>query len=296
MDKKRYAITGDFNSWLSFAQSQPVLTLEEEREAAIAWREHGCQAARDKLILSHLKIACRITLKNRGYGLPLEDILSEAQTGLAMAVDRFDVDKGFRFSSYARWWITAAINEYVIRSWSIVKISNTGAQKKLFFGLRRAKAQINAMSDSDMTDDQVRQISKMMDVSEEEVISMNRRLMGEVSLNTQIGSPDGIGPGNELIDTIEDEATLNPEEAYANKEEQTIRQQALDVALSSLTDRERIIVEKRVLSDDPVTFNVLAEEFNVSRERIRQIETRALEKLQKIVVSESAKIVEHVYS
>jgi len=257
----------------------PMLEPQEEYMLAKRWREHGDRAAAHKLVTSHLRLVAKIAMGYRGYGLPIAEVISEGNVGLMQAVKRFEPEKGFRLATYAMWWIKAAIQEYILRSWSLVKMGTTANQKKLFFNLRKAKSRISALDEGDMHPDQVKLIAKRLGVTEQDVIDMNRRLSGDASLNAPIREDGDSGEWQDwLIDDRESqEATL------AASEEMDNRRAALSDALEVLNDRERRIFEARRLTDEPVTLEDLAVEFGVSRERVRQIEVRAFEKVQKAV-------------
>jgi RNA polymerase sigma-32 factor len=256
-----------------------MLEPQEEYMLAKRWRQHGDRDAAQKLITSHLRLAAKIAMGYRGYGMPISEVISEGNVGLMQAVKRFEPDKGFRLATYAMWWIRAAIQEYILRSWSLVKIGTTANQKKLFFNLRKAKSKISALEGGDLRPDQVQQIAKGLGVSEREVVDMNRRLGGDVSLNTPIRED---GESGEWQDWLVDESATQ-ESSLAQHEEFDNRRKALSEALSVLDARERRIFEARRLADDPITLEGLAVEFGVSRERVRQIEVRAFEKVQKAV-------------
>jgi RNA polymerase sigma-32 factor len=262
----------------------PMLEPQEEYMLAKRWREHGDREAAHKLVTSHLRLVAKIAMGYRGYGLPISEVISEGNVGLMQAVKRFEPDKGFRLATYAMWWIKAAIQEYILRSWSLVKMGTTANQKKLFFNLRKAKSKISALSDGDLRPEQVSTIAKRLGVSESDVIEMNRRLGGEASLNAPIRDD---GESGEWQDWLADESD-DQETVIAEREELDNRKRALTDALSVLNDRERRIFEARRLSENPVTLEELAEEFGVSRERVRQIEVRAFEKVQEAVKSRVA--------
>jgi RNA polymerase sigma-32 factor len=258
----------------------PMLEPGEEYMLAKRWQEHQDSEAAHKLVTSHLRLVTRIAMGYRGYGLPIGEVISEGNVGLMQAVKRFDPDKGFRLATYAMWWIRASIQEYILRSWSLVKMGTTAAQKKLFFNLRRMKGQIKALEDGDLRPDQVKQIATKLGVPEEDVISMNRRLGGDASLNAPVrASEEGSG---EWQDWLVDE-TPDQEERLAESEELSQRRAYLAGALAALNDREKRIFEARRLAEDPATLEDLSAEFGVSRERIRQIEVRAFEKVQAAV-------------
>ncbi len=265
--------------YLSEIRKFPMLEPEEEFMLAKAWVDHGDRDAAHQLVTSHLRLAAKIAMGYRGYGLPVAEIISEANVGLMQAVKRFDPDKGFRLATYAMWWIRASIQEYILRSWSMVKLGTTAAQKKLFFNLRKAKGKIGALEDGDMRPEQVKRIARDLSVSESEVISMNRRLSGggDSSLNAPLrGDADGSSEWQDwLADDDADQAA-----AYAESQELDTRRDLLIEAMSELNERERHILTERRLKDEPVTLEDLSQVYNVSRERIRQIEVRAFEKLQ----------------
>jgi RNA polymerase sigma-32 factor len=264
----------------------PMLEPQEEYMLAKSWREHGDRTAAHKLVTSHLRLVAKIAMGYRGYGLPISEVISEGNVGLMQAVKRFEPEKGFRLATYAMWWVKAAIQEYILRSWSLVKMGTTANQKKLFFNLRKAKSKISALEDGDMHPDQVKTIAKRLGVPEQDVIDMNRRLSGDASLNAPIRAD---GDSGEWQDWLVDE-TSSQEAKLAESEEYDNRRQALSDALTVLNDRERRIFEARRLADNPVTLEDLAEEFGVSRERVRQIEVRAFEKIQKAVKNRIAAI------
>jgi RNA polymerase sigma-32 factor len=260
----------------------PMLEPQEEYMLAKRWREHSDADAAQRLVTSHLRLVAKIAMKYRGYGLSIAEVISEGNVGLMRAVKRFDPDRGFRLTTYAIWWIRASIQEFVLRSWSLVRMGTTANQKKLFFNLRKAKSRISALEEGDMRRDQVEIIATRLGVPAQEVIDMNSRLGGDVSLNVPIGND---GDSSEWQDWLVDE-TPSPERVLAESEEFDERHKALTAALSVLAaGRERRIFEARRLSEEPVTLEDLAEEFGVSRERVRQIEVRAFEKVQKAVMS-----------
>jgi RNA polymerase sigma-32 factor len=262
----------------------PMLEPQEEYMLAKRWREHGDRDAAHKLVTSHLRLVAKIAMGYRGYGLPISEVISEGNVGLMQAVKRFEPEKGFRLATYAMWWIKAAIQEYILRSWSLVKMGTTANQKKLFFNLRKAKSKISALEEGDLRPDQVKLIAKRLGVTEQDVVDMNRRLGGDVSLNAPIREE---GDSGEWQDWLVDESA-SQEARMAESEESENRRKALGEALSVLNERERRIFEARRLADDPITLEELAEEFGVSRERVRQIEVRAFEKVQKAVKSRVA--------
>jgi RNA polymerase sigma-32 factor len=257
----------------------PMLEPGEEFMLAKRWQEHEDSDAAEKLVTSHLRLVARIAMGYRGYGLPIGEVISEGNVGLMQAVKRFDPDKGFRLATYAMWWIRASIQEYILRSWSLVKMGTTAAQKKLFFNLRRAKSQLRALDEGDLHPDHVQTIARKLGVSETDVVSMNRRLGGDSSLNAPVRADTEAG---EWQDWLVDDAP-SQEDQLAETQELDQRRGYLSDALSSLNDRERRIFEARRLTDSPITLEDLSTEFGVSRERIRQIEVRAFEKVQKAV-------------
>jgi len=257
----------------------PMLEPHDEYMLAKRWREHGDREAAHKLVTSHLRLVAKIAMGYRGYGLPISEVVSEGNVGLMQAVKRFEPEKGFRLATYAMWWIKAAIQEYILRSWSLVKMGTTANQKKLFFNLRKAKSRISALEEGDLRPDQVQIIAKRLGVTEQDVIDMNRRLGGDASLNTPIREE---GDAGEWQDWLVDDK-VSQETILADTEELDNRKKALTDALSVLNDRERRIFEARRLAEEPVTLEDLAAEFQVSRERVRQIEVRAFEKVQKAV-------------
>ncbi len=272
---------GGLSRYLTEIRKFPMLEPQEEFMLAKRWREHEDSAAAHKLVTSHLRLVAKIAMGYRGYGLPISEVISEGNVGLMQAVKRFEPDKGFRLATYAMWWIKASIQEYILRSWSLVKMGTTAAQKKLFFNLRKAKSQISALEEGDLRPDQVKVIATKLGVTEQDVIDMNRRLGGDSSLNSPIrGDVDG---GGEWQDWLADDSD-SQESILVEHEEMDNRRSALTNALSVLNDRERRIFEARRLSDDPMTLEDLATEFGVSRERVRQIEVRAFEKVQKAVI------------
>jgi RNA polymerase sigma-32 factor len=265
--------------YLAEIRKFPMLEPEEEYMLARAWVDHGDKEAAHKLVTSHLRLAAKIAMGYRGYGLPTAEVISEANVGLMQAVKRFDPDKGFRLATYAMWWIRASIQEYILRSWSLVKMGTTAAQKKLFFNLRKAKNKIGAIEEGELRPENVAKIAHDLNVSEEEVITMNRRLAGgDASLNAQIKG-DGESTA-EWQDWLEDE-DADQATAYAERDEIEGRRALLLEAMKGLNERERHILTERRLKDEPVTLEELSQVYNVSRERIRQIEVRAFEKLQK---------------
>ena len=265
------------NRYMQEIRKFPLLEPEEEYMLAKAWVDRQDSASAHKLVTSHLRLAAKIAMGYRGYGLPQAEVISEANVGLMQAVKRFDPERGFRLATYAMWWIRASIQEYILRSWSLVKLGTTSAQKKLFFNLRKAKAKLGALEEGDLRPENVAQIAKDLSVTEDEVIAMNRRMAGaDASLNATVGSEDG---GAQWQDWLEDENS-DQAEAYAESDELLIRRALLVKAMSVLNDREKEILMQRRLADEPVTLETLSEKHSVSRERIRQIEVRAFEKLQ----------------
>jgi RNA polymerase sigma-32 factor len=257
----------------------PMLEPQEEYMLAKRWREHDDRPAAHRLVTSHLRLVAKISMGYRGYGLPISEVISEGNVGLMQAVKRFEPEKGFRLATYAMWWIKAAIQEYILRSWSLVKMGTTANQKKLFFNLRKAKSKISALEEGDLRPDQVQLIAKRLGVAEQDVVDMNRRLGGDMSLNSPIRED---GDSGEWQDWLVDESS-SQESRLVESEESNNRHMALGNALKVLNERERRIFEARRLADDPITLEDLADEFGVSRERVRQIEVRAFEKVQKAV-------------
>ena len=259
----------------------PMLAPNEEYMLAKRWQQHEDSDAAEKLVTSHLRLVARIAMGYRGYGLPIGEVISEGNVGLMQAVKRFDPEKGFRLATYAMWWIRASLQEYILRSWSLVKMGTTAAQKKLFFNLRRAKSQLQALDDGDLRPEHVKAIATKLGVPEEDVVSMNRRLGGDASLNAPIRAESESG---EWQDWLVDD-TPTQEDRLVEDEELQRRKSYLSSALSVLNDRERRVFEQRRLAEEPATLEELSAEFGVSRERIRQIEVRAFEKVQKAVTS-----------
>jgi len=269
---------GGLSRYLSEIRKFPMLAKDEEFMLAKAWQEHEDPEAAHRLVTSHLRLVAKIAMGYRGYGLPIGEVISEGNVGLMQAVKKFDPDRGFRLATYAMWWIRASIQEYILRSWSLVKMGTTAAQKKLFFNLRKAKSEISALQEGDMHPDQVSTIATKLGVLNEEVISMNRRLSGgDASLN----SPMRADGESEWQDWLVDDTTPSQETVVADTQEKTLRMGLLEEAMTELTDRERHILTERRLKDDPTTLEDLAGQYGVSRERVRQIEVRAFEKLQK---------------
>lgn len=266
------------NRYMQDIRKFPLLEPEEEYMLAKRWVDHQDAAAAHKMVTSHLRLAAKIAMGYRGYGLPQAEVISEANVGLMQAVKRFDPEKGFRLATYAMWWIRASIQEYILRSWSLVKLGTTSAQKKLFFNLRKAKAKVGALEEGDLRPENVARIATDLNVTEAEVIDMNRRLSGsDASLNATVGS-DG-DSSTQWQDWLEDEDS-DQAEAYEEKDELDTRRALLAQALSVLNDREKDVLMQRRLADEPVTLEDLSASYGVSRERIRQIEVRAFEKLQ----------------
>lgn len=273
----------DLNKYLQEIRKFPLLTPEEEINFSKKWKENGDVEAAHHLVTSHLRLVAKIAMGYRGYGLPLNELISEGNVGMLQAVRRFDPDRGFRLATYAIWWIRAAIQEYILHSWSLVKMGTTAAQKKLFFNLRRIKGQIQAFNEGDIEPEQLQKIATTLGVTEDEVLQMDRRLSSvDHSLNSTIGDDqDGGEWQNMLVDETE-----NQEVNYAKAEEFSDRQTLLRNAMKDLNDRERYILTERRLNEEPVTLEELSKKYNISRERVRQIEVRAFEKLQKAMKSE----------
>ena len=272
------ASDGGLARYLNEIKRFPMLEPQQEYMLAKRWKEHGDRDAAHKLVTSHLRLVAKIAMGYRGYGLPINEVVSEGNIGLMQAVKRFEPEKGFRLATYAMWWIRAAIQEYVLRSWSLVKMGTTANQKKLFFNLRKAKSKIFALSEGDLRPEQVALIAKRLGVQESEVVDMNRRLSGDASLNTPMREDGDSQWQDWLVDEAQDiEARLADDEELDN------RKKVLREALAVLNERERTIFERRRLVDEPVTLEELAAEFGVSRERVRQIEVRAFEKVQAFV-------------
>ncbi|MDR3470476.1 MAG: RNA polymerase sigma factor RpoH [Devosia sp.] len=267
---------GGLSRYLQEIRKFPMLEPDEEFMLAKRYKEHTDPAAAQKLITSHLRLVAKIAMGYRGYGLPVSEVISEGNVGLMHAVKRFEPDKGFRLATYAMWWIRAAIQEYVLRSWSLVKIGTTAAQKRLFFNLRKVKGQIAALDDGNLHPEQIKQIATTLSVSEADVVSMNQRLGGDASLNAPMRADEG---SSEWQDWLVDE-TPDQETTLGNSEEYNERMVLLNNAMGDLNDREKAIFQARRLKENPATLEELAQEYNVSRERIRQIEVRAFEKVQ----------------
>ena len=282
------ALAGDLGltRYLTEIRKFPLLEPQQEYMLAKRFREHDDSKAAHKLVTSHLRLVAKIAMGYRGYGLPIGEVVSEGNVGLMQAVKKFEPDRGFRLATYAMWWIKASIQEYVLRSWSLVKMGTTANQKKLFFNLRKAKSQIQALGEGDLRPDQVAVIATKLGVHEREVVEMNRRLSGDSSLNAPLREDGDSGDWQDFLVDGGDTADV----IVADSEERDNRATALSGALSTLNPRERRIIEARRLMDDPITLEDLAKEFNVSRERVRQIEVRAFEKLQDCVVRNLAAI------
>ena len=274
---------GGLSVYLAQIKKFPMLDAEEEYMLAKNWKENGNLKAAHKLVTSHLRLVAKIAMGYRGYGLPVNELISEGNIGLMQAVKKFDPDKGFRLATYAMWWIKASIQEYVLRSWSLVKMGTTTAQKKLFFNLKKLKNQIAPGQDGDLKDEQVNEISKRLDVESHEVVNMNRRMMGqEKSLNDPIKS----GETDEWQDWLVDDS-LDQELVISQKQEYDDKKELLDSAMKILNEREKKIIIARRLSEEPKTLEELSKTYKISRERIRQIETKAFEKLQKSMINAS---------
>ncbi len=267
---------GGLSRYLTEIRKFPLLDPQEEYMFAKAWREHEDPEAARRLVTSHLRLVAKIAMGYRGYGLPLSEVVAEGNVGLMQAVKRFEPDKGFRLATYAMWWIRAAIQEYILRSWSLVKMGTTAAQKKLFFNLRKAKNKISAIEEGDLTPEHTKEIARQLAVPEEEVTNMNRRLSGG---DSSLNAPMRADSESEWQDWLADD-TLDQETRLAEAEELSERHNLLADAMSELTERERDIIEARRLRDEPATLEELSQKYGVSRERVRQIEVRAFEKLQ----------------
>jgi RNA polymerase sigma-32 factor len=270
---------GGLSRYLVEIRKFPLLTASEEDTYARRWREHGDREAAYRLVTSHLRLAAKIAMKYRHYGLPIADLVSEANLGLMQAVKRFEPERGFRLATYAMWWIKASVQEYVLRSWSLVKMGTTAAQKKLFFNLRRLKSRISALQETDLGVDQVNYVAEQLKVAPPEVIEMDRRLRGDISLNVPISDEETTEDWqNRLVDPSPD-----PERQLVDMDDYGRREAALSEALELLSARERTILKARMLADEPKTLDELARQFRVSRERIRQIEQRAFQRLRETV-------------
>jgi RNA polymerase sigma-32 factor len=273
---------GGLSRYLTEIRKFPMLAKDEEFMLGKAWREHEDPEAAHRLVTSHLRLVAKIAMGYRGYGLPIGEVISEGNVGLMQAVKKFEPDKGFRLATYAMWWIRASIQEYILRSWSLVKMGTTASQKKLFFNLRKAKSAISAFQEGDLHPDQVDIIATKLGVQKDEVVSMNRRLSGpDASLN----APMRVDGESEWQDWLEDTSAVSQETQVAESEERTQRMSLLEAAMIDLSDRERHILTERRLKDDPTTLEDLASQYGVSRERVRQIEVRAFEKLQKAMLA-----------
>ena len=267
---------GGLSAYLEQIKKFPMLAAEEEYMLAKNWKENGNVKAAEKLVTSHLRLVAKIAMGYKGYGLPVNEMISEGNVGLMQAVKKFEPEKGFRLATYAMWWIRASIQEYVLRSWSLVKIGTTTAQKKLFFNLKKIKNKIAPQSEGDLRDEHVNEIADKLDVSKSEVISMNRRLSGkEFSLNAQVGED-----GDEWQDWLVDKE-LDHDLKFAQQEEMQNRKELLNDSINILNDREKEILYSRRLNDEPTTLEDLSQKYKISRERIRQIENKAFEKIQK---------------
>ena len=277
---------GSLSSYLERIKKYPMLEAEEEYMLAKSWKERGNLKAAHKLVTSHLRLVAKVAMGYRGYGLPVSDLVSEGNIGLMQAVRKFDPDKGFRLATYAIWWVKAAMQEYIIRSWSLVKMGTTTAQKKLFFNLKKLRNQISPLAQGDLKTEHVDEIAKRLDVKKEEVISMNRRMQGsDKSLNTPINNVEGEESG-EWQDWIVDK-NLDQELLLSQKQEMEKRKKLMDGSISILNEREKEILKARRLSEDKVTLDDLSKKYKISRERIRQIESSAFEKLQKAMLNSS---------
>ncbi|MCV3735834.1 RNA polymerase sigma factor RpoH [Rhizobium sp. TRM96647] len=276
---------GGLNRYLDEIRKFPMLEPQQEYMLAKRYQEHDDRGAAHQLVTSHLRLVAKIAMGYRGYGLPIGEVISEGNVGLMQAVKKFDPERGFRLATYAMWWIKASIQEYILRSWSLVKMGTTANQKRLFFNLRRMKGKIQAIEDGDLRPDQVAEIATKLKVSEEEVVSMNRRLSGDASLNAPIKASEG--DSGQWQDWLVDDRD-SQEETLIEQDELDTRRAMLSRAMGVLNDRERRIFEARRLSEDPVTLEELSTEFDISRERVRQIEVRAFEKVQEAVVKLAA--------
>lgn len=274
-------VDGGLSHYFREVWAYPILEKEEEQRLGTLWREHGDTEAAHKLVTSHLKLVVKMAMKYRGYGLPVADLVSEGNIGLMRAVKKFEPEKGFRLSTYAMWWIKASITEYVLKSWSMVKLGTVSSQKKLFFSLRSVKAKLNILDSGDLSGEQAKLISSKMGVPEKDIMHMNGRLsVRDMSLNAPMSHDDDSA---EFIDSLVDERAT-PEQLYANTEQQSVMHEHLAKAVASLPERERHIFSERKLRDDPPTLEELGESYGISRERVRQLEARAFERVQKAVV------------
>ncbi len=269
----------DISSYLREIQKYPILSHEEEIKLATDWSENKNEPAAHKLINAHLRLVVKIAMKYRGYGLQLSELISEGNLGLIQSLDRFDAKKGFRLSTYAMWWIRASIQEYILHSWSLVKIGTTAAQKKLFFNLRSLKGKLKALDDGDLPPELVTEIADRLDVAENEVVDMNRRLSGH---DHSLNNPYSLDNEDEWINGLPDDRDTH-ENTFIQNDELFKRKEILKMALKNLDERERRILTQRRLVDDPLTLDQLSKSFGISRERVRQVEVRAFEKLQKVV-------------
>ena len=277
------SIDGSLGSYLKQIKKFPMLSSEEEYMLAKSWRERGDLKSAEKLVTSHLRLVAKIAMGYRGYGLPASELVSEGSIGLMQAVKKFNPEKGFRLATYAMWWIKASIQEYVLRSWSLVKMGTTTAQKKLFFNLKKIKNQISASENGDLTMEHVEEISKRLNVKKDEVVSMNRRLSGkEKSLNAPINNEDGTEWQDWIVDS-----TINQEQNHSQNQELSIRKKLMNETIKVLNLREKEILTARRLSEDVATLEDLSKKYKISRERVRQIETKAFEKLQEAMLSAS---------
>ncbi|MFT9088929.1 MAG: RNA polymerase sigma factor RpoH [Acetobacter okinawensis] len=275
---------GNLSRYLQEIRKYPLLTPEEELSLSRKWRDKGDVKAAHRLVTSHLRLVAKIAMGYRGYGLPINELISEGNVGMMQAVRRFDPEKGFRLATYAMWWIRAAIQEYILHSWSLVKMGTTAAQKKLFFNLRRLKGQMQAIDDGDLKPEQVNKIATTLGVSEQDVVDMNRRMAApDHSLNAPLKADQESEWQDRLVDD-----QVNQEEVYAENEEMSGRKALLTTALETLNERERRIFSERRLKDDPATLEELAHDYGISRERVRQIEVRAFEKVQEAMKKEVA--------
>ena len=273
------SLDGGLSRYLDEIRRFPMLQPQEEYMLAKRWREHQDPTAAERLVTSHLRLVAKIAMGYRGYGLPISEVISEGNVGLMQAVKKFEPEKGFRLATYAMWWIKAAIQEYILRSWSLVKMGTTANQKRLFFNLRRAKSQLKALDEGDLHPDHVKTIATKLGVTEDDVVSMNRRLGGDASLNAPVrADEEGAEWQDWLVDQSEDQETT-----LGEAQELDGRRKLLGDALAVLNDRERRIFEARRLTEDPITLEELSTEFGISRERVRQIEVRAFEKVQDAV-------------
>ena len=276
---------GNLSAYLAEIRKFPMLRPDEEFMLAKRWREHGDLSAAHRLVTSHLRLVAKIAMGYRGYGLPVAELVSEGNVGMMQAVKRFDPDKGFRLATYAMWWIRASIQEYILHSWSLVKLGTTAAQKKLFFNLRKIKAKLKHVEEGDLPPEKVKHISKELNVTEDDVVQMNRRLAApDHSLNAPLRQDGDMEWQDWLVDERPDQEAL-----VAEAEQTKVRRQLLEEAMKGLTKRERHILAERRLRDEPLTLEDLSQQFGISRERVRQIEVRAFEKLQKAI---KAKVVE----